>query len=210
MRCSKGSIFTGITPAGAGKRVRGAASASGAADHPRGCGEKSCDRKTPVLKVGSPPRVRGKDLWGEDYENPVRITPAGAGKSSTEERGAETGEDHPRGCGEKSQKIEKPRKHRGSPPRVRGKVSSIKKWRCNARITPAGAGKSPFSSSVAFSERDHPRGCGEKSYTAIVRQEAEGSPPRVRGKDRRALSAVFAGRITPAGAGKSHHSNRAR
>ena len=143
MRCSKGSIFTGITPAGAGKRVRGAASASGAADHPRGCGEKSCDRKTPVLKVGSPPRVRGKDLWGEDYENPFRITPAGAGKRSLCCQKAMNYWDHPRGCGEKDW-LPHPRRNKGgSPPRVRGKVPQRNAAQKRARITPAGAGKSP-------------------------------------------------------------------
>ena len=55
--------------------------------------------------------------------------------------------------------------------------------------------------------QDHPRVCGEKHRAGPTRPRAGGSPPRMRGKARRArLFEVLRG-ITPAYAGKSmYHS----
>ena len=50
----------GITPAYAGKRPRWAASSRASRDHPRVCGEKSCQTGAASLALGSPPHVRGK------------------------------------------------------------------------------------------------------------------------------------------------------
>ena len=50
-----------ITPACAGKRILVAISCHRCRDHPRVCGEKYCEQVTSEHKVGSPPRVRGKD-----------------------------------------------------------------------------------------------------------------------------------------------------
>ena len=55
---------------------------------------------------------------------------------------------------------------------------------------------------LASTPKDHPRVCGEKLYLLAERAGNEGSPPRVRGKDRlEELDARLAG-ITPACAGK--------
>ena len=51
--------------------------------------------------------------------------------------------------------------------------------------------------------RDHPRVCGEKEYHQTTETAEEGSPPRVRGKDRKAHNSRPGYRITPACAGKS-------
>ena len=52
----------GITPAYAGKRGPSPGSHPPWRDHPRVCGEKyGLDRPT-ILEMGSPPRMRGKDL----------------------------------------------------------------------------------------------------------------------------------------------------
>ena len=50
----------GITPAHAGKRVRGIPRTYNERDHPRTCGEKYYSPKTSVSISGSPPHVRGK------------------------------------------------------------------------------------------------------------------------------------------------------
>ena len=69
-----------ITPAYAGKRVSAAMLALTLSDHPRVCGEKTCFVKRATRTSGSPPRMRGKEHYaGLDY-NPIRITPAYAGK----------------------------------------------------------------------------------------------------------------------------------
>ena len=51
--------------------------------------------------------------------------------------------------------------------------------------------------------RDHPRVCGEKKAVDVLAARSMGSPPRVRGKAKTALSRLIDSRITPACAGKS-------
>ena len=54
-------------------------------DHPRVCGEKLEKLKIFVKKLGSPPRVRGKETTITDVDLRIRITPACAGKSYPEQ-----------------------------------------------------------------------------------------------------------------------------
>ena len=71
----------GITPAYAGKSLRGMIRFHHEWDHPRMCGEKTHDLLTVHLQEGSPPRVRGKASLFHALGNNHRITPACAGKS---------------------------------------------------------------------------------------------------------------------------------
>ena len=110
-----------ITPADAGKTLQAADLAENPEDHPRGCGENPNDEPVPLHTAGSPPRMRGKRVWGYRTTFPSRITPADAGKTqySNRQRGKVT--DHPRGCGENKPQGAVFKKRRGSPPRMRGK-----------------------------------------------------------------------------------------
>ena len=72
---------TRITPAGAGKTVRGNRLPARARDHPRRCGENKTEPKEVALKKGSPPQVRGKPEEEASERKVRRITPAGAGKT---------------------------------------------------------------------------------------------------------------------------------
>ena len=94
-------VGLGITPAYAGKSANKHETHFLVKDHPRVCGEKSSRGRDDLLKLGSPPRMRGKDL--DDWTDPSApgITPAYAGKSDAAcIHGAVVG-DHPRVCGEK-------------------------------------------------------------------------------------------------------------
>ena len=71
----------------------------------------------------------------------------------------------------------------GSPPQVRGKLDDLRRGRVDARITPAGAGKTNRKTRVETAKR--------------------GSPPQVRGKPGKSPKSGTGGRITPAGAGKT-------
>ena len=71
-----------ITPACAGKRYRCSCTGSTSQDHPRVCGEKLFLAHLALLKLGSPPRVRGKDMKHTAAIYRSGITPACAGKSS--------------------------------------------------------------------------------------------------------------------------------
>ena len=131
-----------ITPACAGNRSFQLWACTRYSDHPRVCGEQTVPNRQGTPRIGSPPRVRGT---GEHFffRHVKRgITPACAGNRA---RGAEPPGrlgDHPRVCGEQEMgKIEAP-VEKGSPPRVRGTVSSAASRYADARITPACAGNS--------------------------------------------------------------------
>ena len=51
------------------------------------------------------------------------------------------------------------------------------------RITPAYAGKSYLIGTGLGDTKDHPRVCGEKLLHHLAHLCAQGSPPRMRGKD---------------------------
>ena len=92
----------------------------------------------------------------------------------------------------------------GSPPQVRGKLTSRTFISDKVRITPAGAGKT-FSPPPMFpNKQDHPRRCGENAYLHLLYDTIHGSPPQVRGKPQCKNVRSMARRITPAGAGKTN------
>ena len=69
------------------------------------CGEKHPQFGTLCFTMGSPPRVRGKELDFLPGFFGDRITPACAGKSAKAVTIEAIQKDHPRVCGEKTKKI---------------------------------------------------------------------------------------------------------
>ena len=198
-----------ITPACAGKRSFKAKQTAKTWDHPRVCGEKLDVFDTDKSHLGSPPRVRGKVHQHDARPAGKGITPACAGKRPLSSACILRDWDHPRVCGEKYQRKASTNTAIGSPPRVRGKVynSCIKMYPTG--ITPACAGKSLPHAHGLCRQRDHPRVCGEKTFTVKNVPGAEGSPPRVRGKAPVVRDIVRDLGITPACAGKSRASGSA-
>ena len=70
-------------------------------------------------------------------------------------------------------------------------------------ITPADAGKTLMDVLLPVMIGDHPRGCGENVVRRAVNPRKLGSPPRMRGKRKRADGGQPFVRITPADAGKT-------
>ena len=70
-------------------------------------------------------------------------------------------------------------------------------------ITPADAGTSLTFFGMTAICRDHPRGCGDKSYYNRCPKVSTGSPPRMRGQAIIPTSKNDQGGITPADAGTS-------
>lgn len=95
-------ILSGITPAYAGKRSVTKPRRTKRTDHPRPCGEKSKAAETPLLPLGSPPPVRGKENSTSSSATVTGITPACAGKSFRLRVRQKDNRDHPRLCGEKA------------------------------------------------------------------------------------------------------------
>ena len=105
-------------------------------------------------------------------------------------------------CGEKLSAVFTSCINLGSPPRVRGKVSSQTAFDNDIRITPACAGKSGVPIICAPCVGDHPRVCGEKTIARQRKSRQMGSPPRVRGKGSARFQQRLLRCITPACAGK--------
>ena len=150
-----------------------------------------------------PPHVRGKAQQLLHVHAVGGITPAYAGKRSQNADQRESGQDHPRMCGEKGLLPVSEPQRAGSPPHVRGKDSWLDKLMILARITPACAGKSGWPSQSPPPHQDHPRMCGEKPNSTRGYPFVSGSPPHVRGKGALVVADRLLIRITPACAGKS-------
>ena len=213
----------GITPAYAGKSSACRRTLSAGWDHPRICGEKAEMGGFIPRFSGSPPRMRGKVLPDRGRVLGVGITPAYAGKSFPTSMFRSVGRDHPRICGEKIVVSRTWCSRSGLPPRMWGKVSSIRDDLARVGITPAYAGKSirqlflivligdhPAYAGKRHDElgrrlegQDHPRVCGEKFRAYAKIWNEWGSPPRMRGKVIPCLLSLNHERITPAYAGKS-------
>ena len=73
-------VFSGITPAYAGKREAISEDILLSQDHPRLCGEKLRELISTVYSLGSPPPMRGKVSLRDAVKLDERITPAYAGK----------------------------------------------------------------------------------------------------------------------------------
>ena len=145
----------GITPAYAGKRPRESAIRDVCRDHPRVCGEKTLLQSIWMETLGSPPRMRGKEIKRHVKIPSNRITPAYAGKR-TPPYGRK------RVSGEKCKLLCNIPEGLGSPPRMRGKVLLKVSSATVCGITPAYAGKSVHRTGLHRTEGDHPRVCGEK------------------------------------------------
>ena len=74
-------VWVGITPAGAGKTLILPSRSLHHPDHPRRCGENGDELFFRLRTIGSPPQVRGKQIFKQKRGVGKRITPAGAGKT---------------------------------------------------------------------------------------------------------------------------------
>ena len=110
--------------------------------------------------------------------------------------------DHPRLCGEKVLSTQKAAYLTGSPPPMRGKEETFRRFLKYDRITPAYAGKSLTSEQRDKVLEDHPRLCGEKFQLLCHGHKDQGSPPPMRGKGSKSLMIATCFGITPAYAGK--------
>ena len=194
---------TRITPAHAGKTTMEKAEFTAPSDHPRACGENWHTMLHDIATSGSPPRMRGKHDRRDKEERTLRITPAHAGKTQAHTCNTFRRSDHPRACGENASTNAKVLILHGSPPRMRGKLTTGSALSLIRRITPAHAGKTPCQVVARRPLTDHPRACGENRVNGLNRLRDDGSPPRMRGKPSiKALPSVLK-RITPAHAGKT-------
>ena len=92
---SRRPAFRRITPAWAGKRLQHTVGNPTGQDHPRVGGEKHCPHGINMTFGGSPPRGRGKDRTNGKCTCNNGITPAWAGKSTSQTSTMKPARDHP-------------------------------------------------------------------------------------------------------------------
>ena len=152
---------------------------------PRLCGEKSLPEVHWSMILGSPPPMRGKAVTHGIITKVYGITPAYAGKRRCGQHSGLSLQDHPRLCGEKSACPHWRHRRQGSPPPMRGKAVDQCSHTRPTWITPAYAGKSRQILDTVYICQDHPRLCGEKEMKSSPISSPIGSPPPMRGKERR-------------------------
>ena len=178
---------------GSSPRVRGTPRRSSSSPrsqpvHPRVCGELPPAPFAPASATGSSPRVRGTRSRLIPFDPGHRFIPACAGNSRALAVGGSVVTVHPRVCGE----LEALR----IPPLAR------------CRFIPACAGNSKVSRRSPARGPVHPRVCGELVSPATIRNDVDGSSPRVRGTRRAPRSPAALGRFIPACAGNSRATTR--
>ena len=97
--------FLRIIPAYAGNTCRTRSTWPRSSDHPRVCGEHFTFIDTPPNWGGSSPRMRGTPWPASAQRTPLRIIPAYAGNTSGSVGVKPCRPDHPRVCGEHTEKV---------------------------------------------------------------------------------------------------------
>ena len=136
-------------------------------------------------------------------EAKIRLIPAGAGNIARRGPSASKAGAHPRRCGENGSVDGESAAVFGSSPQVRGKHSVPERMTGHARVIPAGVGKTGLKTIRMALSAAHPRRCGENIPSAEKPIQWVGSSPQVRGKQHLKTIATIAGRLIPAGAGKT-------
>ncbi len=170
-----------IIPACAGNTRRAARATASSRDHPRVCGEHSGVYVGRPNDLGSSPRVRGTRLARAGLQFQRGIIPACAGNTGSFAGSGPWRWDHPRVCGEHLHFPDGALGFRGSSPRVRGTHTGLAAFVIGVGIIPACAGNTPRRATAWTPRRDHPRVCGEHSWSSIEASRCLGSSPRVRG-----------------------------
>ena len=173
----------GIIPAYAGNTCRRLPHIRLPWDHPRVCGEHIPKDNTRPVYTGSSPRMRGTRPFSGGYSRFFGIIPAYAGNTRYVRAMMVT--------------------LLGSSPRMRGTPNIRPLAGKGDGIIPAYAGNTSSAAPRGFSNRDHPRVCGEHQCRQCNRQKNPGSSPRMRGTPAGYAHHFHAKGIIPAYAGNT-------
>ena len=110
-----------------------------------------------------------------------RIIPAYAGSTGPTFGASMVAWDHPRVCGEHPSVKDLEMVPDGSSPRMRGALGPCLCISVPPGIIPAYAGSTTIRAANENYSRDHPRVCGEHTFTRRPSMSSDGSSPRMRG-----------------------------
>ncbi len=193
----------GLIPAGAGRTRWAMVAAYWRGAHPRRCGAHRLTAGQRVLAPGSSPQVRGARLGVVAQVLGERLIPAGAGRTASAAWRPPGGSAHPRRCGAHPGGNRMKRYRAGSSPQVRGALYLDDTLDAEARLIPAGAGRTTRSDHHGRRGGAHPRRCGAHGRSAFDPVLTEGSSPQVRGAHAAALETEPVVGLIPAGAGRT-------
>ena len=145
--------------------------------------------------------MRGLLLIKNFLDYTIGITPTCAGTTWYQVQGLPLLWDHPCMCGDYPGNATYKICSRGSPLHVRGLHVSQSLFLQPVRITPACAGTTYNPVAISFTNRDHPRLCGDYESQTSTPLTPPGSPPPVRGLLKNCNAFYLLDGITPACAG---------
>ena len=153
--------------------------------------------------MGSSPRVRGRPLplWPSAFRR--GLIPASAGQTSSANASRASARAHPRECGADQSVVSVRMRHRGSSPRVRGRLRLVCHGVPLQGLIPASAGQTLFPVGGHPLAGAHPRECGADRYFGDRLGKAVGSSPRVRGRHVCKTCVSGARGLIPASAGQT-------
>ena len=172
-------------------------------DHPRACGANKGAFAQTLSADGSSPRMRGKHLGADRFNQRGRIIPAHAEQTFPQLFCPVFCSDHPRACGANHGGRAAFHAIHGSSPRMRGKLGQIIKTETRNRIIPAHAGQTSPHAIMPPRSTDHPRACGANYNGTYSTFDDLGSSPRMRGKRQADRRGRGPDRIIPAHAGQT-------
>jgi len=179
-------VVRGNTPACAGTTRASDPRPARTAEHPRVRGD---DPSAPPFRLpgyGTPPRARGR-LPAATAPAALRgNTPACAGTTRGGRVGGGALSEHPRVRGDDLTNTAAGLQVRGTPPRARGRRLAGQHRRRGERNTPACAGTTRPSRSTPGRGAEHPRVRGDDPGADPLLRGVPGTPPRARGRRRRA------------------------
>ena len=123
-----GYLLGGIIPAHAGNTERVPRRLGAGGDHPRTCGEHSCDISVLSTSAGSSPHMRGTLVRYKRLEHVGGIIPAHAGNTAGTGFQRLRRRDHPRTCGEHQKSNIVLCTRLGSSPHMRGTLHHRRAW----------------------------------------------------------------------------------
>ena len=197
-------VLIKIIPAYAGNTSHPRRRTGRKTDHPRVCEEHFGRRRVAGVVAGSSPRMRGTPWLNPSRMSIGGIIPAYAGNTDQSIIAFPSCGDHPRVCGEHSDRPFILLDSLGSSPRMRGTPFTHFSGAERVGIIPAYAGNTCPNGRGSRSDRDHPRVCGEHKTPSRPEGEKWGSSPRMRGTRRRGSVFLTFNGIIPAYAGNTH------
>ena len=199
-----GEGVKGNTPAYAGKTPRITIKVGSLRKHPRLRGEDAEDHYQGRKPEETPPLTRGRHGLLELMSDPVRNTPAYAGKTPLKALSALFGQKHPRLRGEDRGLVVEAEPRIGNTPAYAGKtLKAAKAFEKLSETPPLTQGRRVTLYSEEARTRKHPRLRGEDFYSGSSSACRAETPPLTRGRQKYLKKGRQVYGNTPAYAGKT-------